>query len=148
MESFLGIIFVFGMFYVIFKSFGVKRFSSEEDTDSEPKTCQNRNFTIEDISDQLDTVNDVMEQIKNVEELITDIEVCEPGIHSKMFTLTWMSESGKNLSFQFWVHGGEELNTDLLLKLSYAERRDLRTLLKKEIKNLGERSYENCYENY
>lgn len=147
MESLLGIIFIFSMFYAIFKVFGRRKVSLEDDSELKPVPCQtNRNFTIDDISDQLDTVNDVMEQIKNVEELITDIEVCEPGIHSKMFTLTWMSESGKNLSFQFWVHGGENYNTDLMRNLAYAERKNLRSLLKKEIRNLGERSYANVTE--
>ena len=43
---------------------------------------------------------------------------------------------------------GNDVNTDLILKLAYAERKKLRSLLKKEITILGERSNENCYENY
>jgi len=146
MESLLGIIFIFSMFYAIFKAFGRKKVSSEDDKERTNENIPVREFTIDDVSDQLSTVNDVMQQIKNVEELITDIEVCEPGIHSKMFTLNWLSESGKNLSFQFWITGGDDFNTDLLRNLSYAERRNLRSLLKKEIRNLGERSYANVTE--
>lgn len=129
MKSLLEIIFIFSLFYVIFRAFGRKKVRSEDDSEPEPFLHQtNCNFTIDDISEQLSTVNDVMQQIKNVEELITDIEICEPG---------------RNLSFQFWVHGGDELKTDLMLKLSYSERRGLHSLLKKEIRNLGERSYIN-----
>lgn len=47
--------FVFGMFYAIFKVFGRNKVSLEDDSESEPVQCQtDRNFTIDDISDQLD----------------------------------------------------------------------------------------------
>lgn len=146
MEGILGLLFIIGLFYIICKAFGTNRGNAENNTEPVSEPCRDQNITIDEISRQLTKTNDIMDQIKNVEEFITDMEVCELGIHRKVVTLSWISDSGKNLSFQFMVNGGDELNTELMLKLSYAERRQLRTMLKKELQKLGERGYANVTE--
>ena len=114
---------------------------------SEPEH-QITEFKLEEIEIQLDTVNRIMNRINDLENLITDIEVCDPEKYMKNLTVNWADdEDGSKSHYDFFLTG-DNFNTEMILKMAYVERKKLRSLLIKEIRNLAERSYENCYENY
>jgi|GEM_PF-5496648 len=114
---------------------------------SEPEH-QITDFKLDEISVQLDTVNRIMNRINDLENLITDIEVCDPERYMKNLTVNWADdEDGSKSHYDFFLTG-DNYNTEMILKMAYTERKKLRSLLVKEIGNLAERSYENCYENY
>ncbi len=137
MNTFVSLTVCIMIFYAAFKIF----------KKNHPENTEYEEYAINPISEQLDNVNQAMKQLEKIEGMITEIELCNPKNHEKSISVKWMDEQCSTQSYDFWLTGND-VNTDLILKLAYAERKKLRSLLKKEITILGERSNENCYENY
>ena len=145
MNTFISVCIIFVFFIAIVKIGGYREPPNSTEEKEEQDECEE--YSIEDVSAQLNIVNRIMEQINTIESMITDIKMCEPGEHEKNIKIRWSDEKYGNQEYNFLVSGAD-LNTDMLLEMAYSERNRLRSLMNNEIRILGERSNENCYDNY
>lgn len=133
MSNTLSVLILFVILFIFFR-YGIRSSATKHEDDMDTD-----DYAIVEISVQLDNVNGIMERIKSIENFITDIEICEPGEYEKNITLQWFDKKCGNQNYDFWINGNN-LNTELILQIAYAERQKLRTLLKKEINILNENS--------
>lgn len=134
--------FIILIFIVVFiAAFRKSRFSFSDKSVSDDEA--DTDYTLEVIAKQLDKINNVMNRINDIEELITDVEICDPERYMKNITFNWTNEENGYRSHYDFFLTGDNLNTEMILKMAYAERKELRSLLIQEIDKLSERSTKN-----
>ena len=125
-----------GYIYLLIKS---AKISDDENVDEDIEFLS--------VADAIDEMNRTKEQLTSIEEMITDVSICSPDEHGKYISCEWMSSNGNKFKYDLLIDG-ENTATDEMLKIAYSERARLRTLLRQQIRNLGDRCNENCNENY
>lgn len=113
------------------------------------KRCTDPEGNIEfiSVSEAIEEMNRTKEQLSSIEEMITDITICSPDDHNKYIRCEWANTLGECFKYDLFIDGNGTVS-DELLKIAYAERSRLRTLLRQQIRNLNDRCNENCNENY
>ena len=144
MNLLTGIVYISVVCFLFYKAFHKSGTMSEEnDEDYEAE----QEVSYDSVGVSIDNLNQFKNRLDMIEDMITDIEICAPDQCEKSITIKWSDEKGICQNYDFWI-SGDDLNTELILKMAYSERNKLRSLLAKEIMIFSERSNENCYDNY